>query len=162
MWMLAMMVMFGLFLRGLQTEARRALKTISHDEREADWHAERQVALAQQQARERLHAMRQEASRKEAERQARLRRARWERRCAEAIDESEIPATQRPARAQLSFAHIGDVIDEDELYGPFRLFGERIGHLGKTGGVEGEPELQHAYQDFQRGGARLPVTRERI
>lgn len=155
LWMLAMLAMFGMFLRGLQTEARRTLHTIAHDEHDAEWRAEMQIVMAQQQARERLRAMRQEAARKEEERQLRLRRARWQRRCAEHIDESDLPASQRPALSRLSFAHIGDVIDENELYGPFRLFGERIGELRATGGVDDE-------SDFQRGGARHTATRERI
>ena len=50
----------------------------------------------------------------------------------------------------------GDIIDEDELYGPFRLFGERIGELRAAGGVEG------GIEDFQRGGARHTATRERV
>lgn len=155
LWMLAMLGMFGMFLRGLQSEARRTLKTIAHDEHDAEWRAEMQLVMAQQQARQRLHAMREEAARKEDERQLRLRRARWQRRCAEHIDESDLPASQRPALSRLSFSHIGDVIDEDEMYGPFRLFGERIGELRATGGVDDE-------FDFQRGGARHTATRERI
>ena len=162
-WMLAMLAMFGLFLRGLQSEARRALKAIAHDEHDGDWRAQMQVVMAQQQARERLRAMREEAARQEAERQARLHRSRWERRCATAIDESALPAHRRPAlssvESRLGFAHIGEVIDEDELYGPFRLFSERIGALGQVGGVE--RNVERGAHDFPQGGARLPVTRER-
>lgn len=154
LWMLAMLAMFGMFLRGLQSEARRTLKTIAHDESDAEWRTEMQLVMAQQQARQRLRAMREDAARQEAERAARLRRARWERRRTEALDESEAPGSR------LSFAHIGDIIDEDELYGPFRLFGERIGELRGTGGIEGG--IADFQNDFQRGGARLPVTRERV
>jgi hypothetical protein len=166
-WMLAMLAMFGLFLRGLQSEARRALKAIAHDEHDGEWRSQMQLVMAQQQARQRLRAMREEAARQEAERQARLSRALWERRRAEAIDESRAPAHERPALSSLEsrfgFAHIGDVIDEDELYSPFRLFGERIGALAETGGVErsGARRAEPVSHDFPQGGARLPVTRER-
>ncbi|HEY0072648.1 MAG TPA: hypothetical protein VGB77_01010 [Abditibacteriaceae bacterium] len=161
-WMLAMLGMFGLFLRGLQVEARRSLQAIAHDEDDHSWRAEMQLVMAQRQARQRLTAMRAAEEKaatahrikaeREAFRAAQLRRSRWEYAAPQnGHDDFDLSGE---AFGDHGFARIAEIIDEDELYVPLRSFDERVGRLSEKTDVsstfEGEisshksrlPELQ--------------------
>jgi hypothetical protein len=161
LWMLAMMGMFGLFLWSLQVEARRSLKAIARDEDDLTWRAEMQHVMAQRSARQRLSKMRDEEAKREkarrikAEREAfrasHTRRSRWD---YESPKQDNVDFDiSGEAFGDHGFAHIAEVIDEDEFYTPLRSFNERVGRLGqrdRTPGNEVEatnsssrlPELQ--------------------
>ena len=143
LWMLAMLGMFGLFLRGLQVEARRSLQVIARDDEDHSWRSEMQLAMAQRQARQRLAAMRaaedkaSTARRIKAEREAfrasQLRRSRWE--YAASHNALENPHEDFDLSGEAfgdhGFARIAEIIDEDELYVPVRSFNERVGRLSE-------------------------------
>jgi hypothetical protein len=137
LWMLVMLGMFGLFLRGLQVEARRSLQSITRDEDNHSWRSEMQIAMAQRQARQRLAAMRAAEEKaatahrikteREAFRAAQLRRSRWEYAAPQSAHEEFDLSGE--AFGDHGFARIAEIIDEDELYVPVRSFNERVGRL---------------------------------
>lgn len=162
LWMLAMLGMFGLFLRSLQAEARRSLKTIAHDEDDLSWRSELQLAMAQRSARQRLVEMRAEEAKRETARRikverealraAQLRRSRWEYDAPQNHEEHDLSGE---AFGDHGFARIADIIDEDELYTPLRSFNERVGRLGQheDDAVEFEGEVSSHTSTHQ---SRLP------
>ena len=139
-WMLAMLGMFGLFLRGLQVEARRSLQAIAHDEDDHSWRSEMQLVMAQRQARQRLSEMRAAEEKaataqrikaeREAFRTAQVRRSRWE--YAAPQNAHEDFDLSGEAFGDHGFARIAEIIDEDELYVPVRSFNERVGRLSEN------------------------------
>jgi uncharacterized ferredoxin-like protein len=158
LWMLTMVVMFGLFLRGLRLEAKRSLQAIARTEDDSEWRDQMQVALVQHEARRRLHAMREEQTRRETARRAKaerealraaqLRRARWEYEAPHADGEADLSGE---AFGDHGFAAIADIIDEDSLYAPLRDFGDRLNNR-----MAQEIEEIEESQDelFVRRGAR--------
>ena len=149
LWMLAMLGMFGLFLRSLQVEARRSLKAIARDEDDQSWRNDVQLVMAQRNARQRLIAMRAEEAKREtalriktereAFRAAQLRRSRWEY-GAPQNDHDDYDLSGE-AFGDHGFARIGEVIDEDELYVPLRSFNERLGRLCEEKSLDYEGEI---------------------
>ncbi len=140
LWMLAMLGMFGLFLRGLQAEARRSLKAIARDEDDLSWRTDLQLVMAQRSARQRLIEMREAEAKtetarrikteREAFRAAQLRRSRWEYDAPQ--NDYEDYDLSGEAFGDHGFARIAEVIDEDELYVPLRSFNERLGRLHES------------------------------
>lgn len=161
-WMLVMAGMFGLFLRGLQVEARRSLQAIARDNDDITWRAEMEVVMAQRNARQRLLAMRQEQEQREAARLARaereafraaqLRRTRWEYDAPRHTDEVDLSGE---AFGDHGFARIAEIIDEDELYVPVRSFNERVGRLAEPSRDEHHTDESLEFEaEFSRGNAR--------
>lgn len=152
LWMLAMLAMFGLFLRGLQVEARRSFQAIAHDEDDHAWRAETQLVLAQRQARQRLMAMRaleekaaaarRIKTEREAFRTAQLHRSRWDYAAPQNAHKNRHDDFDLSGEAfgDHGFARIAEIIDEDELYIPVRSFNERVGRLSDKTDISAEFE----------------------
>ena len=149
LWMLTMLGMFGLFLRGLQAEARRSLKAIARDDEDLSWRTDLQLVMAQNNARQRLIEMRAEEAKRETARRikterealraAQLRRSRWEYEAPHSDNEDFDLSGE--AFGDHGFARIAEIIDEDELYVPLRSFNERLGRLSEDNSLDYEAEV---------------------